>query len=390
MKRAHEKILKIDEILNNTISTIEDSKSDLLDIVEMTRKECENIKNELEYIKEKTGKAIREVDILEVKERKSRYNLAKVSKDFKKYTEDDIREAYEFANDLRMQLALKREEERNLIEKRKELEIRLKESFEVLKKAKSITKQVSVAMGYLKGNVNDILSTADDLSKKQFLGIKIIEAQEEERHRLSRDIHDGPAQSLASIAIRAELSERLLEKEPSKAKDELKDLKIVVKDTLKEIRKIIYDLRPMSLDDLGLEPTIERHVYSFMEDTGINVELKVIGNINKLDSALEIAIFRIIQEGLNNVYKHSKASNVNIMIENTEKRINMTISDNGIGFNIEDGIKMVDITTGGYGLISMRERVEMLGGEITIRSSRGNGTRIFLYIPLCEGDIEYE
>src|SRR5699024_7718080 len=105
-----------------------------------------------------------------------------------------------------------------------------------------------------------------------------------------------------SIAIRAELSERLLEKEPSKAKDELKDLKIVVKDTLKEIRKIIYDLRPMSLDDLGLEPTIERHVYSFMEDTGINVELKVIGNINKLDSALEIAIFRIIQEGLNNVY----------------------------------------------------------------------------------------
>lgn len=390
MEKTHESIKKIDEILNNTILTIENSRNDLLDIVEITKKEYEDIKEELEYIKEKARKAIKEVDVLEGKERKSRYNLAKVSKDFKRYTENDIRKAYEYANDLRMELALKREEEKNLLEKRKELEIRLKETFEVLMKAKNITKQVGVAMGYLKGNLNDILIKADDLNKKQYLGIKIIEAQEEERHRLARDIHDGPAQSLASIAIKAELSEKLLEKEPLKAKEELNDLKIVTRNTLKEIRKIIYDLRPMSLDDLGLKPTLDRHVYNFMKNTGINVELKVIGEINKLDSAIEIALFRIIQEGLNNVLRHSKANNVNIMIENTEERINMSISDNGIGFNIKEKMESVDYTTGGYGLMSMKERVEMLGGEITIRSFPGRGTRIFLHIPLSEGDFRYE
>lgn len=386
MKVAHENIKKINEIVSSTIDTIDNSRTELLDIVEHTRTEYEDIKKELEEVRERVRYVIREVDLLEVEERKSRNNLAKVSKDFKLHTENDIREAYEIANDLRTKLALKREEERSLVEKRKNLEIRLKESFVVLKKAENITKQVSVATGYLKGNLDSILVTADDLCKKQYLGIKIIEAQEEERYRLARDIHDGPAQSLASIVIKAELSEKLIEKEPLRAKDELKGLKVVVKDTLKEIRKVIYDLRPMSLDDLGLEPTIERHVYNFKENTGIDVELKMIGKIDKLDSAIEIAIFRIIQEGLSNVHKHSEASSVSIVIENTTEKINMTISDNGIGFDTTKRTQMAGITTGGYGIASMNERVELLGGEVRIRSSPGNGTRIYLYIPLSEGE----
>ncbi len=387
MKVAHENIKKINEIVSGTVETIGNSRKELLDIVGHTRNEYEDIKKELEEVREKIREVVKEVDFLEVEERKSRHNLSKVSKDFKFHTENDIREAYEIANDLRTRLALKREEENILTEKREKLEVRLKESFAVLKKAENITKQVSVATGYLKGNLDNILVSADDLCKKQYLGIKIIEAQEEERYRLARDIHDGPAQSLASIVIKAELSEKLIEKEPLKAKEELKSLKMVGKDTLKEVRKVIYDLRPMSLDDLGLRATIERHVYNFKEGTGIDVELKVIGKIDNLDSAIEIAVFRIIQEGLSNVYKHSKASKVNLVIENSTEKISVTISDNGIGFDTTKRMETEGITTGGYGIASMEERVGLLGGEMTIRSFPGSGTRISLYIPLNEGEI---
>jgi len=387
VKVAHENIKKVNEIVSGTVETIGNSRKELLDIVGYARKEYQDIKKELEEVKEKIREVVKEVDFLEVEERKSRHNLSRGSKDFKLHTENDIREAYEMANDLRTRLVLKREERNILIEKGENLEVRLKESFAVLKKAENITKQVSVATGYLKGNLDNILVSADDLCKKQYLGIKIIEAQEEEKYRLARDIHDGPAQSLASIVIKAELLEKLMENEPLKAKEELKSLKIVVKDTLKEVRKVICDLRPMSLDYLGLKATIERHVYNFKEDTGIDVKLKVIGKIDNLDSAIEIAVFRIIQEALSNVYKHSKASKVHLVIENTTEKISVTISDNGMGFDTTKRMETEGITTGGYGIASMEERVGLLGGEITIRSFPGSGTRISLYIPLNEGEI---
>src|SRR5699024_8457084 len=108
------------------------------------------------------------------------------------------------------------------------------------------------------------------------------------------------------------------------------------------------------------------------EDTGIDVKLKVIGKIDNLDSAIEIAVFRIIQEALSNVYKHSKASKVHLVIENTTEKISVTISDNGMGFDTTKRMETEGITTGGYGIASMEERVGLLGGEITIRSFPGS------------------
>ncbi len=137
-------------------------------------------------------------------------------------------------------------------------------------------KSVSVASEYLQGNMDEILLTVDDLNKRQYLGIKIIEAQEEERQRLARDIHDGPAQSMANIIVKTELCERLMDIDQVRAKSELENLKVIVKDTLKDVREIIFDLRPMSLDDLGLIPTLERYIYDFSEDTGIETSLKII------------------------------------------------------------------------------------------------------------------
>ena len=381
---------KINDILVETISAIEKSRGQLFDIVEHARNECENIKYELKKIRGKVDTTIEEVDRLDREEKRSRVLLANVSKNFHIYDEDDIKEAYEKANDLRVSLTLKREEERTLIEKRGELEIRLKETIKVLKKAEDVSKQIGVATGYLKGNADDILATVGDLSKKQYLGIKIIEAQEEERQRVARDIHDGPAQSMANVLVKAQLCERLIDSDIERTKKELESLKDITRSNLKDVRKIIYDLRPMTLDDLGLIPTLERYIYNFMKESSILVELKILGDVSSFESAMEIAVFRIIQEALNNVQKHSHARKVDITVEKTSVRFNVLISDDGVGFNKEEDAIDKDIRSGGFGLMSMKERAELLNGKLKVKSSPGMGTKIYLSIPLNEEEDIYE
>lgn len=381
---------EINRILDDTISSIDNSRERLFDIVERAKIECKTIEYELKQIREKVNITIEEVDRLEIEEKKSRIALANVSKNFHVYGEEDIKRAYEKSNDLRVLLTLRREEERTLIEKRGELEIRLRETIKVLDKAEEVSTQIDVATQYLKGNVDNILSTVDDLSKKQYLGIKIIEAQEEERQRLARDIHDGPAQSMASILVKAQLSEKLLDHDKGRTKKELGSLQEITRNNLEDIRKIIYDLRPMALDDLGLVPTLERYIYTFMEDSNILVELKVLGDVTNIESAIEVAIFRIIQEALNNIKKHSHAKKVKILFEKAPIKLNVMIFDDGVGFDIKKRTTERDIRSGGFGLMSMKERAELLNGDFKVKSSPGTGTKLYLSIPLNEEEDIYE
>ncbi|NLW23022.1 MAG: sensor histidine kinase [Tissierellia bacterium] len=386
MDESSTKVGRINKILKETICSIENSKMEIIEIVEHARQDVKRIQEELDQIRKKVEKVIQEVDLLEKEEKKSRAYLSNVSKNFNIYTEDDLKRAYDRANQLRIKLLLKREEEKNLLERRREQELRLISAIDVYKKAEKVGKSVSVASEYLKGNLDEILFTVDHLNKRQVLGIKIIEAQEEERQRLARDIHDGPAQSMANILVKTEICERLMDIDKERSKKELQDLKRIVRNTLGDIRKTIYDLRPMSLDDLGLVPTLERYIYNFKENTGINVELEVIGNVISLNSAIEIAVFRIVQEALNNIQKHSQATDVKIIVEYSLTKLNLSIIDNGKGFNVEEINKIGGTTTGGFGLINMRERVELLEGNLQIKSAPGKGTRIYVYIKLPEED----
>lgn len=376
-------VKRINDILQNTIYSIENSKEEIVNIVDQARENVKLLEEELIQLKDQVSKIIREVDELEIKEKKRRIYLANVNKNFHMHSQEELQEAYDLANEVRVQLLLKREEEKNIIQKRKELEIRLKSAREVLNKAEKAWKSVSVVTEYLKGNLNEIVFTVDHLNKKKALGIRVIEAQEEEKQRLARDIHDGPAQSIANILVKAEICERLADIDKEKFKVELNNLKDIIRMTLKDIRKTIYDLRPMSLDDLGLIPTLQRYVQKFNEYTGISVELKVFGQAISLNSSVEIAVFRIVQEALSNINKHSKATEAKIIIEFTQKRLNLVIVDNGTGFDYKETCSS-DTEYGGYGLVNMRERVELLGGNLTIKSAPGKGTKISFYITLPE------
>ena len=157
---------------------------------------------------------------------------------------------------------------------------------------------------------------------------------------------------------------------------------------MRDTRKIIYDLRPMALDDLGLIPILQKYIRGFMEDSGIEIEFKVIGNEIKLEPGIEVAIFRIIQESLSNIAKHSQATVANIVIEYLDTRLNLSIRDNGIGFNKKEVDESCAIT-GGFGLISINERIELLDGKLQIDTSPGEGTSLKIYVPLIEGEDLY-
>lgn len=382
-------IKKINEIVKSTIDAIERGKNEIFEIAERARSECKNIELLVEEIKRKTVLVIQEVDQLELKEKDSRKKLVSVSKNFSLYSEPDIKAAYENAKDLQIKITLKRQEEKELIRQRTDLEKRLKNSYEVVKKAENLVSQVGVVMGYLSGNLLDVVGHLEDIQQRQIMGIKVLKAQEEERQRIARDIHDGPAQLMANLVIKAEICEKLIDRDVDKAKFELSQLKSIGRECLKDVRKIIYDLRPMSLDDLGLVPTIQRFILNFEEETHINVSFSVIAKKEVINSTVQLSLFRIIQEALNNVRKHAQASAVVIKLEIINKTIHILILDDGVGFNVETKMKSCKEESG-FGLLAMRERVELLKGCIEIDSNLGTGTRIKISIPVGDEEESYE
>lgn len=186
---------------------------------------------------------------------------------------------------------------------------------------------------------------------------------------------------MANVVLKAEICEKLVDIDLIKAKEELNNLKKVVRDSLQDVRRIIYDLRPMSLDDLGLVPTVQRYANTFTDNTGIQSQVEVSGNLEDLKSIVSLTAFRVIQEALNNIKKHSKASLVKIRLENKGENINIAIIDNGVGFDVANLKRDSTNIQSGFGMYSMRERLDLITGTIDIQSEVGKGTGIFVTMP---------
>jgi two-component system sensor histidine kinase DegS len=204
----------------------------------------------------------------------------------------------------------------------------------------------------------------------------MIQAQESERQRLSRQMHDGPAQALSNFILQTEIAMRLFDVDQNRAREELANMKISATSTFQKVRDFIFELRPMMLDDLGLAPTLKRYVDAFKEQSGMDVRLNVTGMERRLESYQEVMIFRAIQELLNNAARHSQATQVKVQMDLGDSNIKITVDDNGKGFDVETLQER-----GNMGLKVIRERVEMLGGYLDIDSVVGQGTRVTFQIP---------
>ncbi len=204
----------------------------------------------------------------------------------------------------------------------------------------------------------------------------LVNAQETERQRLSRQMHDGPAQALSNFILQTEIAMRLMDHDAGQARDELNNLKASAMGTFQKVRNFIFELRPMMLDDLGLVPTVRRYSDAFKEQTGLDVSVTVTGNERRLEPYLEVMLFRAIQELLGNAARHAQGTVVKVLLDMGEDRVRVSVDDNGRGFDpdsVQQGHSL--------GLKLIRERAEMLGGTFEIDSAVGKGTRISFAVP---------
>ena len=270
-----------------------------------------------------------------------------------------------------------RAREISLRQKRDFIERRLKSLDGMIEKGSALVSKVSVISNYLTDDFKQFSDLIEDANQKQSFGLRIIEAQEEERRRISREIHDGPAQMLANILLRSDLVDRTFrERSGEEALVEMKSLRSMVRTSLQEVRRIIYNLRPMALDDLGLVPTIRKYLVNVEEYNKISITLSEQGGFDRLASKYEVALFRLIQESVQNVVKHASAEHIHVNIRIEKNQVSVSIRDDGVGFNLEKKKE------NSFGLIGMRERVEMLDGELDINTKIGGGTTIYVKIPL--------
>lgn len=223
-----------------------------------------------------------------------------------------------------------------------------------------------------KGNDGGDTSTGAGTDKSQMTGIEmIVNAQESERQRLSRQMHDGPAQALSNFILQTEIAMRLLDIDAAQAKEELANLKASAMGTFQKVRSFIFELRPMMLDDLGLVPTLRKYADSFKEQSGMDVSVTVSGSERRLEPYLEVMLFRAAQELLGNASRHSQATVVKIHLDLGTDFIRISVDDNGRGFDPET---LKD--SNNLGLKLIRERSEMLGGKFEIDSALGSGAKI--------------
>lgn len=378
MKENAIDIQTLETIFNSMVRAMDQSKNDIFIISEQSRKSFEDMQNELANIKVDISRVITEGDYLEEMTRQARKRLATVSKNFMKYSEEQVREAYEMANDLHVRLSINRMEEKQLRSRRDDLERRIADLLCTIERADQLVSQVTTVITYLTSDLKNVGEALETARHKQEFGIRIIQAQEEERKRLSRDIHDGPAQMLANVLLRSGLIEKTYaEKGPLLAFNELSDLKEMVRNALYEVRRIIYNLRPMALDDLGLIPTLKKYLSTIGEyEKNVEIHFRTAGSEQRFQSDFEASVFRLVQESVSNALKHGNAKDIWVKIEWLRDIMNINIKDNGQGFDQKE------VKDKSFGLIGMRERIDLLKGNMTISSTIGSGTTIHFQIPL--------
>ncbi|MEH7384293.1 sensor histidine kinase [Bacillus sp. JJ1521] len=367
----------LDSILEKMVHTVDHSKEEIFRIGEQSRNEFVTLTDELKDIKERVGTIIDDADRLENHSRFARKRLSEVSSHFNKYSEDEIRNAYEKAHDLQMQLTVVRQEEKQLRERRDELERRLVGLNETIERADHLVSQISVVLNYLNSDFKMVGEILEDAKQKQAFGLKIIEAQEEERRKLSREIHDGPAQMLANVMLRSQIIDKVYKESQEQGVKEIHDLRKMVRSALYEVRRIIYDLRPMALDDLGLVPTLKKYLSTIEEYNGdTTISFTFIGSEQRIPSKFEVALFRMVQEAVQNALKHADPREIVVKLEMSRNHVTVIVKDNGKGFDIREKKK------DSFGLIGMRERVDLLDGNLTIDSSVGAGTIVMIQVPI--------
>ncbi len=374
----------LQKILQSMVSGIEESRTQLFDVYEAARAEVEHSKEQLKEVRRQTTDVIDEVDALEKQEQVEKQNLVRVSSSFADYSEDRIHQAYDTVKNIQVQLGIAREKEEQLRRIRNQLEVRLFHLQKTLQGAERLAMRISSMLNFLSTSLSDVVAQLEAASKNKFLSAAIIHAQEEERIRVSRELHDGPAQDVANLLMEASICERLVDIDPDEAKESLQELRKHLRSCLSDVRQIIFDMRPMSLDDFGLVAAAEQFVKRLSDRGLLHTSMSVEGEEAQLAPHVKTALFRIVQEALGNIIRHAKVKEASLRMLYTEAALSILIEDKGVGFDVEAALneQPEDASEAHFGILGMKERAMIIGAQLAMASKKGTGTRVHLRLPL--------
>jgi two-component system, NarL family, sensor histidine kinase DegS len=349
----------------------------LAEVYATYRQEQERNRQESDELERMARQVQSEVEKLAQREVSAASQLRSLLANIDRYSKDDIRSVFTLVQEAQLRLLSMRSQHEQLQLRQKALRER-RDELEQLVEIFGQFDASAVDVGF----TDAVAPMAHETRETRI--VEVIQAQENERLRISLQMHDGPVQTLSNLILRAEICERLIDRDAAQARAELASLKKAVHATLQETRRFIFDLRPMILDDLGLVPTLRRYAQDFTERFHIPASVVVQNMDARLPSHYEVALFRFIQEALNNVHKHANASTVRVLIERTDEEVQIAIEDNGAGFAVNDVLRDGD-NKGRMGFAMMRQQIEtLLQGKLGVESVAGRGTRVVASVPLLQ------
>lgn len=334
------------------------------------REEQERNRRELNEIEVLLRQSAGDIEKLSQRELSVSNRIRDLEVNLEKYNKSEIKNFYNAAQEVQMRLQMMRGQYEQQQFRQTSLRLRQSQLSDIIELLEAVL------------DMNSGSSVSSTINNSEDIISNIIQTQEKERLRISLQMHDGPAQSMSNLVLRVEICQRLLDIDLDQARAELSSLKTAINTTLQDTRKLIFDLRPMTLDDLGLVATLRRFVTQFGEKHNLEVNLMIQNFDGRLPSHYEVTIFRFIQEALNNIVNHANANQARVLIDITGEILQIVIEDDGQGFDVEDMLADQSKRRN-MGIASMRQQVEaLLRGEFGIESAIGRGTRVVASVPV--------
>lgn len=355
--------------------------SDFMDVsprdemIDKLSREVSNLQRRLKEIKDQVDNMNSSVDREQKRYSSIATELRGIKENLETTPREDIRDKYDEALDIRFRLATMRGQ----LEK-------FQANYDNLSSEQQLLQEILTSIqGF------DAFADPDEdasISGGEFDIVGLIRTQEEERDRLARAMHDGPAQSLTNFILQAEICQRLFDRNPERASEELNNLKLNASTTFQKVRDFIFDLRPMMLGDLGVAPTVRRYVESYREKNDIEVNLEILGDERRLETYREVMIFRGLQDTMTLARDYAKPTELSITLDMGNASWRVIMEDDGTGFDAEKIFETGDDI--GYSdarveqLRNLKNRWEMIGGTIDVSSDEETGTRVRMELPSGE------
>jgi len=374
---------QLDEVFSQITETLQKSLEDIFEINQNCEKQCIQLETEIQEINQQIEQVIEIGNKYERLARQARLRLMEVSKLFDVTTEENIKNAYDTAQALQIKLQQARQQESFLKLRREEIENQIRQYRSIFKKAENLLNSTSIALKLMQSSADKLSDTIEQVNRKNQLELWIVETLEAERRKIARELHDGPAQSLASMLIRLDLIMRMIPEDDIHIRHELQNLKAIGTESLTDVRSIMYDLKPTLVHDQGLSNTFKDYFNEYEAKYDFVIDYVVFGQQRQYDLALEVGLFRLVQEAITNVRKHAGVNKALVKMEDSGSLLTVVIKDEGCGFDPNEISKHRE----SYGIMGMKERVQLFGGELQILSQPGEGTQIIIKVPL-EGEAD--